>query len=207
MTDRWLSLSQVAEYLGVHPSTVRSWADQGRLPVHRTRGGHRRFLSSEVELCIGSQSTDETVDVDKVIQGALKNTRIQVIEGHLEQEEWYRKLDAESREQYRRGGRTLLQGLGAYLTSDQKSGKAEAQAIGYEYASIGRRCGLDSSEAAHAFLFFRSALIEAMLSVYESASVRSSHAWGNMIRKMNAFTDQILITLLDTYEGYQRSSR
>ncbi len=207
MTNDWLSLSQVAEYLGVHPSTVRSWADQGRLPVHRTRGGHRRFLRNEVELCIDAQSTDETVDVDQVVQGALKNTRMQVIEGHLEQEEWYRKLDLETREQYRRGGRSLLQGLAAYLVSDQKSGKAEAQAIGYEYASIGRRCGLNSAEAAHAFLFFRSALMEAILSVYESASVRSSHAWGNMLRKVNAFTDQILITLLDTYEAYQRNNR
>ncbi len=207
MTDNWLSLSQVAEYLGVHPSTVRSWADQGRLPVHRTRGGHRRFLQSEVELCIGAQSADEPVDVNEVVQMALKNTRVQVIEGHLEREEWYRKLDNETREQYRRGGRSLLQGLAAYLVSDQKSGQAEAQAIGYEYASIGRRCGLNSVEAAHAFLFFRSALMEAMLSAYESASVRSLHAWGDMLRKMNGFTDQILITLLDTYEAYQRNSR
>ncbi|MGE5221924.1 MAG: helix-turn-helix domain-containing protein [Omnitrophica WOR_2 bacterium] len=203
----WLSLSQVAEVLGVHPSTVRAWADQGRLPVHRTRGGHRRFRRSEVELCMNSQSDDGASEADQVIQTALKNTRLQVVEGHLEAEEWYRKLDEDAKEQYRRGGRNLLQGLIAYQSSDEQGGKAEARAIGYEYASIGRRYGLNSVEAVHAFLYFRNLLLNSMLSVYESASVRSPYAWGDMLRKTSTFTDQILITLLETYEAYQRNNR
>ena len=40
----WLSLSDAAEYLGVHPSTVRAWADKGDLPVHRTAGGTVDFI-------------------------------------------------------------------------------------------------------------------------------------------------------------------
>ena len=55
MTNEWLNLSEAAEILGVHPSTVRLWADQGRLPVHRTQGGHRRFKRQEVELWTQSQ--------------------------------------------------------------------------------------------------------------------------------------------------------
>ena len=44
MTDfEWVSLRQAAELLGVHPATVRSWADKGELPSRRTPGGHRRF--------------------------------------------------------------------------------------------------------------------------------------------------------------------
>lgn len=203
----WLSLSQVAEVLGVHPSTVRTWADQGRLPVHRTRGGHRRFRRSEVELCMDSQNDNGSTEADQVIQVALKNTRLQVVEGHLENQEWYRKLDEDAKEQYRRGGRNLLQGLIAYQSSDDQGGKAEARAIGYEYASIGRRYGLNSVEAVHAFLYFRNLLLNSMLSVYESASVRSPYAWGDMLRKTNTFTDQILITLLETYEAYQRNNR
>jgi excisionase family DNA binding protein len=34
MPGDWLSLSEIATELGVHPSTVRNWADQGDLPVH-----------------------------------------------------------------------------------------------------------------------------------------------------------------------------
>ncbi len=47
--DEWLSLSTVADALGVSPSTVRRLADQGVLPGKRTEGGHRRFLRTDVQ--------------------------------------------------------------------------------------------------------------------------------------------------------------
>jgi excisionase family DNA binding protein len=206
MPGEWLSLSEVAEILGVHPSTVRSWADNGRLPVHRTQGGHRRFRRSEVELCMQSQTADHSLEVDQVVQSALKKTRIQIGEGRLEAEPWYHKLDEEARLQYRRSGRELLQGLIVHLASPGSDPKAEARALGYEYASRGNRRGLSCAEATHAFLFFRSMLLESMLTVYESAAVRSPKVWSDMLRKLQSFTDQILITLLETYEGYQRSN-
>ncbi len=46
--DEWLSLSDAAKLLGVHPSTVRLWSDKGVLPTHRTSGGHRRYRRNEV---------------------------------------------------------------------------------------------------------------------------------------------------------------
>jgi molybdopterin-binding protein len=36
-------MGQAAELLGVSPDTVRRWTDAGRLPIVRTRGGHRRI--------------------------------------------------------------------------------------------------------------------------------------------------------------------
>jgi excisionase family DNA binding protein len=108
MADEWLSLSGVAKILGVHPSTVRSWADHGRLPVHRTQGGHRRFRRSEVELCVQSQNADHSLEVDQVVQSALRKTRLQIGVGCLEAEPWYHKLDEEARQQYRQSGRGLL---------------------------------------------------------------------------------------------------
>jgi len=37
--------------------------------------------------------------------------------------------------------------------------------------------------------------------------VRSPHAWSDMMRKINEFTDVILITIMETYEAYHRESR
>jgi excisionase family DNA binding protein len=207
MPLEWLSLSEVAHLLGVHPSTVRSWSDQGILPVHRTKGGHRRYRRSELDLWIQSQRPGEGGEVNLVIQNALRNTRFQISEGHLQAEPWYNKLDEDARLQYRISGRALLQGLINYLTSDDEQAVAEADALGYEYASRGRRYGLNSVEATHAFLFFRNMLIESMLGMYEAAAVRSPHAWSDMFRKINEFTDHILIKILETYEAYQRASR
>ena len=42
-TERWLTLSQAAQELGVHLTTLRRWADNGDIPVMLTPGGHRRF--------------------------------------------------------------------------------------------------------------------------------------------------------------------
>ena len=59
MNSEWMTLSEVALQLGVHPSTVRNWADQNRLPVHRTQGGHRRFKRNEMDLWISSVGLKE----------------------------------------------------------------------------------------------------------------------------------------------------
>jgi excisionase family DNA binding protein len=204
--SEWLSLSDIAELLGIHPSTVRLWSDKGALPVHRTQGGHRRYLRSEVDLWRQSQRANGKTEAHLVIQNALKNTRFQVSEGHLVAEAWYSKLDDEAREMYRKSGRTLLEGLFSFLASHGKTAAAEAQSLGYEYASRGRRYGLSVAEAVHAFLFFRNVLMNSMLAVYEAAAVQSPEAWSDMFRKINEYTDQILVTLLETYEAYERGN-
>ena len=193
--------------LGIHPSTVRNWSDQGTLPVHRTKGGHRRYRRSEIELWMQSQRGNGSNEADRIVQNALRSTRFQISEGALEAENWYRKLDDEAREQYRISGRALLQGLINYLNSDDEKAYAEAESLGYEYAARGRRYAMSSVEATNALLFFRNVLIESMLKVYEAAAVRSPYAWSNMLRKVSDFTDCILVTMLETYEAYERASR
>lgn len=203
MPNNWLNLSEVAQLLGIHPSTVRNWSDQGVLPVHRTQGGHRRYLRNEVDLWMQAQKANGPSGMDLLVQNSLRNMRFQMSEGLLNEQEWYRKIDGEARNQYRSSGRALVQGLMGFLSSKEKEASAEAEALGYEYASRGRRCGLSVVDATQAFLFFRNLLIESMLAVYESASVRSPFAWSEMFRKVTAFTDHILITLLETYEAYE----
>jgi len=200
---RWLGLSDVATLLGVHPSTVRNWADQGRLPMHRTQGGHRRFDRSQIELWIKSQRVDSMEHAEQLVQSALGSMRFRINEAHLEAETWYTKLDKRARDGYRQGGRNLMQGLIRYLASDAEEGRSEAHSVGYHYATIGRRSGLSASEATQAFLFFRSALIEAMLNAYEEAAVQSPRAWRGMLRQINAFTDQVLLRLMQTYEAFE----
>lgn len=206
MPKEWLSLSGAAQVLGVHSSTIRSWSDQGNLPVHRTQGGHRRYLRSEIEVWLHAQR-GETVQLDLVVQNALRSTRFQISEGRLDSEGWYQKLDEDARQQYRLSGRALLQGLLQAITTTGCVDQAEADALGYEYASRGHRYGLNSSEATHAFLFFRNMLLESTLTAFESAAVRSPHAWADMFRRTTEFTDRILMKLLETYELYQRPNR
>src|SRR4030065_1205131 len=122
----------------------------------------------------------------------LRNTRVQISESNLQAENWYRKMDDEAREQYRLSGRSLVKGLISHLTSSEEGLEAEARSLGYEYASRGQRVGLTSVEAAHAFQFFRTAVMDAILSAYVNADGRSPHIWSELLRRMNNFSDLII---------------
>ncbi|GAB4478754.1 MAG: hypothetical protein Kow0088_18920 [Anaerolineales bacterium] len=205
--QEWLSLSEAAEILGVHPGTVRNWSNQGMLPFHRTRGGHRRYKRAEIELWKQSQSALTASEIETMMQSALRNTRLQVSEGTLLHQSWYNKLDDEAREQYRLSGRLLLQGLSRFLSVEEKEGNHQAQSIGSEYALRAKRYKLSLVEAAQAFFFFRNSLFDSMLKVYEAAAVRSPHAWSEMFRRINAYTDQIMIALLDVYNNHSNGGK
>jgi excisionase family DNA binding protein len=204
--SEWLSLSAAAELLGVHPSTVRLWSDKGLLPVHRTKGGHRRYKRNEVLLWAQTAREVRTVQPEDMLQSAIRNVRVQITEGKLEAELWYQKLDDDARMQYRQSARSLLQGLMTYLASTNEDAASESFAIGYEYASRARRYNLSYVDAARAFMFFRNVLIESVMKVYSKANIPSGKAWEEMLHKIHTFTDQILISLLDTYQALETNS-
>lgn len=208
MAGEWLNLRKAADILGVHPGTVRNWSNQGLLPVHRTQGGHRRYLRSELELWLQAQNEPAggakiPLEFQRATHKALRNTRLQISEGRLQEEPWYCKLDEDARLQYRNSGRAMLQGMLHYI-GDAATATSEAESLGYEYALRGRRYGLDNIEATQAFLFFRNLLMESMLGAFESAAINSATTWGEMYQKITAFTDKILLTILETYEVYRR---
>ncbi|MGH9001931.1 MAG: MerR family DNA-binding transcriptional regulator [Acidimicrobiia bacterium] len=45
---QFLTTGQLAQELGVSPSTVRAYAAAGRIPARLTPGGHRRYVLDEV---------------------------------------------------------------------------------------------------------------------------------------------------------------
>jgi excisionase family DNA binding protein len=206
LMNEWLSLSAAAELLGVHPNTVRLWSDKGLLPVHRTQGGHRRYKRDEVLLWAQTARETHIVHPEDMMQSAVRNVRMQITEGRLEAENWYQKLDNDARAQYRQSARSLFQGLMNYLASTNEDAASEAFAVGYEYASRARRYSLSYVDATRAFMFFRSVLIESVMKVYSEANIPSGKAWEEMLGKMHTYTDQILISLLDTYQALESNS-
>ena len=202
--DDWLSLSDAAKLLGVHPSTVRLWSDKGVLPTHRTSGGHRRYRRNEVILW-AKTAREIRVEPENIMHTAMKNVRVQIGEANLESQGWYQKLDENARTQYRESAHSLSRGLMAYLAAEHGD-DFEAHAIGYEYASRARRYGLSAVDATRALLFFRNALIESVMKVYREANILSGKAWEEMLHKMHTFTDQILISLLETYHKLESAN-
>jgi len=200
MTTEFISLKDAAAIIGVHPSTVRLWTDKGVLPAHRTVGGHRRYRRADVELW-AENSRRGGLEPEAMIQSAVRNVRVRIAEGQLEAEEWYKKLDDQARAQYRQSAHSLFQGLMAYLSASGGDASSEAHAVGFEYASRGHRYNLSYVEAAQAFLFFRNTLIESVVHAYREANI----PFDEMLHRMHAFTDEILISLLQTYQKLEKA--
>jgi excisionase family DNA binding protein len=195
----WITLQEAAEILGVHPATVRNWSDKGRLPVYRTGGGHRRYKRSEVELWAASSREEARFSPRNSLQMALRQIRMRIAEGQLEEQGWYRKLDGAARAQYRESGAALGRGLLAHFAGGEQAA-SQAEDLGYEYALRARSHGLSRVEAVQAYLFFKNALVEGMMAVFADAHLPSGEAWA-MLAPLNAFTDEILLALLNAYRS------
>ena len=85
-----------------------------------------------------------------------------------------------------------------YLASEAED-LSEPRAIGRDYAARARRFELSAVDATRALLFFRNVLIESIMKVYRESNVLSGRAWEEMLHKMHAFTDQILLSMLEEY--------
>lgn len=197
----FISLKDAAAIIGVHPSTVRLWTDKGILPAHRTPGGHRRYKRVDVELW-AEHARRGGLEPEAIMQSAVRNVRVRVAEGELEAERWYQKLDSDARTQYRQSAHSLFQGLMNFLSTNGENASSEAHAIGFEYASRARRYELSYAEAAQAFLFFRNTLIESVVSAYREANV----PFDMMLHRMHTFTDEILVSLLQTYQTLENAA-
>lgn len=194
--EKWLSISEAAKILGVHPTTLRLWTKKGTIPFHRTSGGHRRFL--EEELRIWSDAHRGSFSPESIVSFSLRQARNQISEANLMQQGWYQKLDDKARETYRKAGGLLMESIHNSFTATEEENRLEAQAIGYEYASRALRYKLSESEAIQAFIFFRSVALNAIGKAYRDlliSSVDIMEQW----HKILAFTDLIMISLIEAY--------
>lgn len=201
----WISLGEAAAMLGVHPTTLRHWADQGDLPSQRTPGGHRRFQRRVVEQWLSRGSAQPLAvpsEAQMMLRSALGHARLQVGGGQLAGQPWYDRLDEGSRQAHRELGRTLLELLTRYLAGeeDQVVLIHEARSLGAQYARQSLDQALSLSETVQAFLFFRDLVIDSVIELAELLSLHTPRDWGNRLRQVNRLTDELLLTLIEEYQ-------
>lgn len=199
--DEWLNLGEAAELLGVHPSTLRTWADRGDLPAHRTPGKHRRFRRADVEAWAAARVESRPFAGQMIVENALGRTRMQMAEGRLSGTEWYQRLDDARKREFREAGRRLLNMLLRFLGEEGEAALAEAKDIGREYERLGREAGLSLSETVNVFLYFRDFLYDSVIDVYQASGQRAAREWAEMHRRIAAFTNTVLLALVEAHEA------
>lgn len=198
-TSEWVSLRQAADLLGVHPATVRNWADKGDLPSRRTPGGHRRFRKSDLLNYAATQGELQPLEVQVIIQNALGQTRMQI--SALNNEAWYKGMSESTRQQLRERGREVLEALREYLAHGAADAKlSPAVRIGKEYAQVLEADGLPLPQAVRGFLYFSDFVINAVLTWSEITPPRSPSEWANLLRQLNTFTNTMLLSVIEYYQ-------
>lgn len=210
--DQWLSLREAAELLGMHPATVRIWADRNELPSRRTNGGHRRFRRSDIEARLRQNAERKPRPAAQLlVQSVLGRVRFAFSDGTLKTLSWYEHFDDSALEAYRSLGRRVLELLLRALndgTSEDEL-RAEAVRLGAEYGSVTRDSRVPVADAVRAFLYFRSLVDESVIQLTEVQGGRdhSEIPWAESLHQIQALTNEILPALIEAAQAPPANSR
>ncbi|MCS7324947.1 MAG: helix-turn-helix domain-containing protein [Anaerolineae bacterium] len=198
--ERWLSLREAAARLGVHPVTLRRWADSGQIACMLTAGGHRRFAESELERFAQTHALRQNRSALPMLwaEQALSHARGQL--SAVRSAHWLATLDEERREQHRRIGQRLVGLTLQYLSADDGEHLLEeARQIGREYAEASLAAGLPLSEALEAAIYFRDRMLEASLMLIERVPVRASDN-ARLVLRLNALLNAVQMGVVARYQ-------
>ena len=111
-SEQWVDLSEAARILGVHFTTLRRWADAGKISHIRTPGGRRRFFRSELENFL--RHLDQAPSLTSQTTSAARQPPVQIQSSQqpqarpLERNSWTDLMDEEQRRMMRSSGQRLL---------------------------------------------------------------------------------------------------
>lgn len=195
---QWLTLKDAADVLGIHYTTLRTWADNGDIPVFRTPGGHRRFQLGDLRRFLESRvSQSQLANVDGLMAIALSHVRQEISKLPAAEGGWRAEITPESVETNRERGRRLFALALNYLIRPEQRERllADGRAIGLEYGAEAAQSHLSLAETGRAVQFFRRQLLEVV------RRDENLDAEDVQIRQLIAqYLDEVLYAVLDGYE-------
>jgi excisionase family DNA binding protein len=204
--SQWLTLTEAARLLGVHPATLREWADAGQVPSFRTPGGHRRFRSADLRaflLRAGSGQADIQTMLDTAVrlENVLVQTRQELRRLPTDEASWYQAFDEPGRERQRALGRQLFAFALQFVTQPEQGPEllARARQLGRAYAESSLHYGISLLQTVRAFQYFRENLLRALVNS-ETATATSPQADAQLRQGIDAFLNEVLYGLIAAYE-------
>lgn len=202
---RWVTLGRACEILGVDESTLRRWADSGRLRVYRTPGGHRRFSLGNLEELVSGHDRGPGDEMGRM---AFAKIRRQLQRARAQEGSWFNTLSEADRETFRDLGRRLIEMVGEYI--DKRTRRPglleEARSIGLEYGHILIAANLPLPNAVEAYIGFRKTMDETTRQASTRESLPMEEAL-DACGQVHALGDQVLLGIAAAYEAEVAVSR
>ena len=194
----WVSLRRACEILGADESTLRRWADAGRLRVYRTPGGHRRFSLNDLESMVSGDGRHR--GAEEVERVAVAKIRRQLQRARQDDNGWYGSLSDDNRQRLRDLGRRLVEMAGEYMEKRTRRSSLldEALEIGGEYGRVLLDAGLPLPSAVGAYIGFRKTIDETtnQAALRESMPLEEALAASGQV---HALGDQVLLGMTAAY--------
>lgn len=198
----WLSIGEACAFLGVDQSTLRRWTDDGRVPVFKTPGGHRRYAREDLRALVAGnprKTAKSRVSRQELTSRTLSAYQDDFLKAAREQK-WFRAFGATSQEEHRQIGRRLVDLAIRYaatsgLPEERLELLDEGREIGAHYGVSSARAGLSTSETIEVFLYFRYPVVKALLEVIEKERLPARRA-SRLFIGIDDFIDEVLVAMM-----------
>jgi excisionase family DNA binding protein len=200
-SEQWLSVSEAAAYLNVHPATLRRWSDANEIPCLLTPGGHRRFALSDLQRFAEKHRATQALSIAPTTWANQALTRARQDLPAPESAGWLAALDSAMRERHRAIGRRLMGLTLQYVSVEDGTALLdEARALGKDYGELSKSAGISLHDALQAALFFRDKLLEATFELTETAPVAARDS-ARLIKRINALLNVVQLAVVEAYAG------
>jgi excisionase family DNA binding protein len=204
-----LELAESAHLLGIHPSTLRRWADAGKITHEKTVNGRRRFRRQVLDQARSEMHQPAYANKSGPVDSSIETHTLAVARqrsGELltRPGSWYDRFSEEQRLLFRYSGQRLL-GLLVQFISRSNSGETfleEGKKIARDYGRICHRAKLSVSQTAEAFLFFRRTILESIHSTAGLSGPNDQDGLRVLLRTTDFF-DALLVATIESFAALE----
>ncbi len=191
----WLTIGSAAAFLGVSEGALRTWADQGEVPSHRTPGGHRRFLRTELQAMLVASVAGAPDDLEGKALTLIRRRMAGRTRGHGD---LFAHLTDTEKVLLREQGRRLVGLAAEYVANPRRRTRLaqEAFEIGTAYGLCLVGHNLPLSQAMDTFVFFRNLVTETAGTSQRAAGTTAGHD----AQRVQGLLDQVMRGLVHAYE-------
>ena len=198
----WLRLSEAAEYLGIHFTTLRRWSDAGQIPCMKTPGGRRRYLKSDLDGFL-HRSREGGIEKQFLLPKETAQPEIirEIRQLGLRDEPWYAQISPEHQKLMAQSGRRLIGSLMQYASREENRELylQQGKKLAKNYGTLCRESGLSEIQTMKAFVNIRHSIVDSLCEAGMVVQDSGEDTW-RIYRRINYFLDAVMLTILESFQ-------